>query len=177
MDRRVITFLRGINVGGKTLEMEKMKTLLVDLGLANVRVFNESGNLVFETTLAPSAVVRKIEDKILTATGLQVAVITRSVAEMQKILSNNPFTKAQDADSAHLYVSFMLEAPEKVALRALSKVHAGRDRFRNIDREIYLHCPDGYSKSRLTNDALERALNVVMTTRDWNALTHLGELL
>lgn len=45
---RVVALLRGINVGGHTVTMERLRTLASGLGYANVRSYIASGNLFFD---------------------------------------------------------------------------------------------------------------------------------
>jgi len=40
----------------------------------------------------------------------------------------------------------------------------------------YLHCPNGYGRTKLQNAFLERQLSVAATTRNWKTVTALAEL-
>lgn len=42
--------------------------------------------------------------------------------------------------------------------------------------EVHLHCPGGYGRSKLANTALEKALGLRATTRNWNTVNKLLEL-
>ena len=42
--------------------------------------------------------------------------------------------------------------------------------------EIYLYCPDGYGKSRLTGTLIEKRLGVPATVRNWKSVKKLYEL-
>ena len=50
------------------------------------------------------------------------------------------------------------------------------DEFRLVGREIYLHFPGGYGRSKLSNAYFEKQLGVVATTRNWKTVTALAEL-
>ena len=41
------------------------------------------------------------------------------------------------------------------------------------EKAVYLYCPDGYSKSKLTNSFFENKLKVTATTRNWKTTTEL----
>jgi uncharacterized protein (DUF1697 family) len=43
-------------------------------------------------------------------------------------------------------------------------------------REIYLHYPGGYGRSKLSNALLEKQLAVKATTRNWKTVTTLADL-
>jgi len=61
-------------------------------------------------------------------------------------------------------------------LKKLSDVKAGADQFRAYAREVYLYCPNGYGRTKLSNNALERVLSVKATTRNWNTVNKLYEI-
>jgi uncharacterized protein (DUF1697 family) len=79
-------------------------------------------------------------------------------------------------EQAKLHVTFLTRPPVKTALKNLEALPASPDRFRLIGREIYLYCPDGYGKTKLSNNAFEKRLSVAATTRNWRATTVLGEM-
>jgi hypothetical protein len=47
--RRYIALLRGINVGGHTVKMDRLAKLFEEIGLKNVETFIASGNVIFES--------------------------------------------------------------------------------------------------------------------------------
>jgi uncharacterized protein (DUF1697 family) len=49
--------------------------------------------------------------------------------------------------------------------------------FTLAGREVYLHCPDGYGRTKLSNAFLERKLGVAATTRNWKSVTALHDLM
>ncbi len=42
-------------------------------------------------------------------------------------------------------------------------------------REVYLYCPNGYGKTKLNNNFLEKKLKVFATTRNWKSVVKIGE--
>jgi uncharacterized protein (DUF1697 family) len=60
-----------------------------------------------------------------------------------------------------------------VPLKTLSK---NEDTFINVDKTIYLYCPNGYGKTRLNNNLFEKKLKIAATTRNWNTISKLVEL-
>src|ERR1700674_3864394 len=42
--------------------------------------------------------------------------------------------------------------------------------------EIYLHCPTGFARTKLTNNAVEKALAARATSRNWNTVTKLAAM-
>ena len=50
------------------------------------------------------------------------------------------------------------------------------DEFRISGRLVYLHCPNGYGRTKLTNAFFERKLGVVATTRNLRTVTTLAAM-
>jgi uncharacterized protein (DUF1697 family) len=92
---------------------------------------------------------------------------------MAKIVAGNPFLKQKGIDLTKLHVTFLAEAPSKPAPGKLDVLAGTRDQYRLVKQEIYLHCPVNYGKTRLSNTAIEKALSVGATTRNWNTVTTL----
>jgi uncharacterized protein (DUF1697 family) len=159
-----IALLRGVNVGGNVLKMDRLRELCAKLGMKNPRTYVQSGNIVFEAPGSPSR----------WAVTLPVSVIVRSATEMKAILAGNPFLKEKEIDTARLAVTFLQHAPAKPALAALAALKIGSERFHCAGREIYIHCPDGFADSKLYT--LDKVLSQRTTTRNWNTVTKLGEM-
>jgi uncharacterized protein (DUF1697 family) len=174
--RTYIAVLRGVNVGGNVLKMERLRELWSELGFKNVRTYVQSGNVVFEAESSRARFGPTIEPKLAGETRLPVSVIVRSATEMGKLIAINPFLNEADIDRAKLHVTFLASAPTKESLVKLNGINAAGDRFHASGKEIYLHCPDGYGNTKLSNNALEKALSVRATTRNWNTVTTLYQM-
>ena len=174
-----IALLRGVNVGGNTLSMARLRALCSELGGKDPRTYVQSGNLVFA---APGAAARwraALARTLAGETRLPVAIIVRTAAELAAVAAGNPFLEETGIDQARLYVTFLERAPtkaERAALEALA-AKAGADRLALAGTEVYLHCPDGYGRSKLANTAIEKARGLRATTRNWNTVTKLVALL
>jgi uncharacterized protein (DUF1697 family) len=171
-----VALLRGINVGQNTLKMERLRQLWSELGFKNVTTYVQSGNVVFEAEGSPSSLPSAIEPRLAGETRLPVAVLVRTPAELKSSISRNPFLKEKGIDQSRLHVTFLAGAPGKDALRKLTAVNAGPDRFHLSGKEVYLYCPNGYGRTKLSNNALERVLSVKATTRNWNTVNKLYEI-
>jgi uncharacterized protein (DUF1697 family) len=168
-----IALLRGVNVGNNMLKMERLRAILADLGFADVRTYLQSGNALFEAKGTPADLAAMIERTVSEATRLPVSVIIRTPAQLQSVIAANPFAKEAAAAPKTVHVTFLGGAVSKSGLAAIGRVPAGADRWRTAGSEIYLCCPDGYARTKLSNTALERALGVRATTRNWNTVTAL----
>ena len=173
-----IALLRGINVSGhKIIKMDELRKSFGALGLGDVQTYVQSGNVVFKAPKQSSErLSKKIREKIARDFGFSVSVIIRSSEEVRRAIENNPFLKQRAIDSSKLHVTFLSKAPEKAGLRVLEKLTAKPDQFRYSGTEVYLYCPDGYGRTKLSNNALERVLAVTATTRNWNTVNKLYEM-
>jgi len=176
MARVFVALLRGVNVGGNTLSMAALRGLCAEIGLRNVRTYVQSGNLVFEADGTPERWAETLERALVGKARLPVTVLVRTGAEMASVVTRNPFLREKSVDPARLYVTFLKDAPAKSTLAALKAIEAGPDRLSHTGREVYLHCPTGYGRTKLSNNALEKMLGIAATTRNWRTVTTLAEM-
>src|SRR5947209_3109353 len=97
---RYVAFLRAINVGGRTVTMERLRALFDSLKLRRVETFIASGNVIFDASGAPEALERRIERRLEQALGYEVGTFVRSVEELAAVAAHEPFA-ASDAAAAH----------------------------------------------------------------------------
>ena len=87
-----VALLRGINVGGANkIGIKELAAAFEDAGMASVRTFINSGNVIF-TTDAPdrAALTRLLERAIATRFGLQIGVILRDADQMAELVRAIP---------------------------------------------------------------------------------------
>lgn len=168
-----IALLRAVNVGGNMLKMERLREMLAELGFTDVRTYLQSGNVLFAAKGAPARVSAAIEKRLSEATRLPVSAIVRTPDELQRIVAANPFAKEASVAPKTVHVTFLAGDAPKGAAAAIGKLKAGTDRWHVAGREVYLCCPDGYGRTKLNNTALERALDLRATTRNWSTVTAL----
>ena len=171
-----IALLRGINVGGNTLRMERLRVLFAELGLADARTYAQSGNVLFAAARPPVELAALIEARLARETRLPVSVLVRTPAQLERILAANPFLKEPGIDARKLHVTFLSGRPSKPGLTALGGVKSGADRWQAAGMEVYLHCPDCYGRSKLNNTAIERLLAIRATTRNWTTARALYDM-
>jgi uncharacterized protein (DUF1697 family) len=172
-----IAMLRGINVGrGKVVKMEQLRTSFAALGFGEVRTYVQSGNVVFESERKPAELTRTIEAKIQCDFGFTVPVLIKTSTELVQIVRDNPLLRVKGIDVSKLHVTFLSNAPPKTAASVLEDLATTRERFRILNREIYLYCPDGYGNSKLTNTTIEKKFSLVATTRNWRTVNALLEM-
>lgn len=169
-----IALLRGINVGGNVLKMDRLRRVCAEAGARNVQTYVQSGNVVFEARGSASGWVGLLERRLAGESRLPVSVMVRTAAEMARVAAENPFLNQKGIDRARLAVTFLQKAPERAALAALRARDLGRERFHWAGREFYLHCPDGFANAKLY--VMDKVLGQKTTTRNWNTVTKLWEM-
>ena len=175
-----ITILRGINVSGaRKLPMKELKDLLETLTCTNVRTYIQSGNVVFESAkLDVGTFGKKVEGAIKQGYGYDVPVLVRSLDEMKRVASTNPYLRKKGIELDKLHVTFLAAEPAKATASAIAGTTFGNDSFELLGREAFVHCPDGYGNTKLNNNWFENKLKVSATTRNWrtvNELVRMGE--
>jgi uncharacterized protein (DUF1697 family) len=168
-----IALLRGVNVGGNVLKMDELRAMLGELGFADVATYLQSGNALFRVKGAPGELAAMIERKVSAATRLPVAAIVRTPAQLQRALAANPFLEEAGVEKKALHVTFLAGTAPRAGLAALGRIESGDDRWHASGAEVYLCCPNGYGRTKLNNSAIEKALGVRATTRNWNTVAAL----
>ncbi|GMR20710.1 MAG: DUF1697 domain-containing protein [Gammaproteobacteria bacterium] len=170
--------LRGINISGqKKILMKDLKALYESMGFSNVVTYIQSGNVIFKTDASNvRQLVENIESNIMTEFGFDVPVIIRRPISIQGILRNNPFLESKKVDISKLHVTFLSDTVGPAVSNDLGKINSGKDEFVIKGKEIYLHCPGGYGKTKLNNNVIEKRLGVSATTRNWKTLNKLSEM-
>lgn len=164
-----ILFLRGINVGGnKKVPMADLKKLLVSLGFQNVKTYLASGNASFEAKTKPSAT--EIERQIEKTFGFPVDTIIRTLADLQKIRTSDPFAGIDVTKQTRLYVTFLTDKPAS----SLPIPYTSPDKsFRILSAtksEICSVLDLAIATTPEAMNILEKTYGKKITTRNWNTI-------
>jgi uncharacterized protein (DUF1697 family) len=170
-----VSMLRGINVGGrKRIEMVDLKELYESLDLQKVKTYIQSGNVVFQFKGSTSLELTKIiESEIKEVFGIDLIVFIRAKNEFEKIIQNNPL---KNEDINKLYITFLSEYPSEIPFIEIEKIKDNSEKFSINTKEIYLFCPNGYGRTKLSNNFFEKKLKVFATTRNWKTVNKLFDL-
>lgn len=175
---RYIALLRGINVGGqKKIKMLDLRAMCGQMGLQEVQTYIQSGNIIFESSEEHTAVLEKdLKKQIQTTFGFDVPVMVLTQTYLQEVAENNPFLqKNPELDTKLLHVTFLSEKPDEDLVKALTEKDYGTDEFEVIGSRVYLYFPNGYGRTKLTNNIFEKKLQVAATTRNWRTIGKLQE--
>jgi uncharacterized protein (DUF1697 family) len=173
-----LALLRGINVSGhKMIKMDALKKALESIGFTNVVTYIQSGN-VFVTTEeeSPAKVGFLIKQEIFKSFGHDVPVLVIGKEDLQACLDRNLFLNDDNVDLKKLYVSFISsELPENM-ITQLNLNFIKPDEIQLDGKRIYLKYDISPAKTKLDNKWIEKSMNVVSTTRNWNTVNKLLEM-
>jgi len=153
--------------------MADLRGLFDELGFGDVSTHLQSGNVLFEGKGSARQLETKLERAIGERLAPGVSVLLRTKAQLARVVTGNPFASRE---ISKLHVTFLEKPPPRGRATALDPAVGTPDEFRLVGREIYLHYPGGYGRSKLSNAYFEKQLGVVATTRNWKTVTALAEL-
>ena len=170
-----LALLRGINVSGhKIINMGALKKALEGIGYTNVVTYIQSGNVFVDTDEESlSKVGFLIKQEIFKEFGHDVPVIVIGKEDLQACLDRNLFLNEDEIDLKKLYVSFISsELPENM-ITQLNLNFIKPDEIQLDGKRIYLKYDISPAKTKLDNKWIEKSMNVVSTTRNWNTVNTL----
>ena len=99
-----------------------------------------------------------------------------TLEDWRAIIAASPFVDDDDKDWKRLLVTLLAETPEAQRIQDLGEIDSGADEYYIRDKAIYVYCPDGYGRSKFSNNFWERKQKVRATTRNWNSINKLLDL-
>jgi uncharacterized protein (DUF1697 family) len=156
---RRFAFLRGMNVGGHRLAMERLRELFREIGFGGVETFIASGNVIFDAgeEEEDAPLEERVEAHLASALGYRVDTFVRSPAELARVAGFRPFDVADD-DPHTLHVAFLKGGDHAPLAAALGALRTPTDDFRVHGREAYWLCRTRMSDSPVGN-AVTKALS------------------
>jgi uncharacterized protein (DUF1697 family) len=166
---RYVAFLRGINVGGVTVKMDKLKKALEAIGFANVKTLLASGNVLFTAPSAnESTLVKKIEKQLEAAFGREIGVLIRKIEELQRLAAADPFAGIKVTPQTRLFVTFLSEKNMSRMKIPFETPDKNCRIIRANDREV-CSVLTLYRTVDLMS-MLEKEFGRKVTTRNWNTI-------
>jgi uncharacterized protein (DUF1697 family) len=182
-----VALLRGINLGGRNrVAMADLRSVVSELGHADVSTYIQSGNVLFTAPLDAdtSALAEAMTAAIATKLGVTAPVVVLSRGELAKVIADNPYPSEPNPKCLHAV--FRAAPAEPDLLRRIAEAvslavsKGSRDSVQSVGRTLYLHTPDGYGSSELAQ-ALLRIVSspragLTGTARNWATVTKLLSL-
>ena len=174
---RYALLLRGINVGTKnSLPMADLRALLEQLGCTEVSTYIQSGNVVLSTALKQPELTEAIGKALERRMGRPIATTLRTRAQFERIVAANPFADVATTPK-YLCVTFLSEKLAADSSAALAAADFGDELWHASGHEIYTWHPRGQGRSPLADALAKLPQAKAMTTRNWNTVLKLLEML
>lgn len=170
-----ISLLRGINVSGqKLIKMDMLRMSYERLGFKNVSTYLQSGNVVFNASERDLCEIeRELSLQIEKDFGFNVQTIVLTIENLKQIIDNNPFLNDVNKDQSFFYITFFSSKPDFSNSKAIEDKKQSLEEIIMSDDVAYLYCPNGYGRTKLTNNFLETKLKIRATTRNWKTTNEL----
>ena len=164
---RYAAFLRGVFPGN--LAMSELRSCLESAGLRKVRTLLASGNVVFES---PAGSTRALERRVEKAMQAHLAKVfmtfVRSEAELEELVSSDPYRAFRLRADGKRLVTFMREPPAADLRLPIEQDGARLLHVEGVHAfSTYLPNPRGPVFMQL----IERTLGKDATTRSWDTVT------
>jgi uncharacterized protein (DUF1697 family) len=161
--------------GHNSIKMSALTELYKNIGIYDAETYIQSGNVVFNimNEMAISEISAKIEKIIRATFDYTVPVMIRTVGEMKRIISVNPYLTEENFDQSKMAVIFLYENPSEEQLQKANNIYYPPDKFQITGREIFIYCPNGFGKTKLYTNFFEKKMNVIGTARNWKTITTL----
>jgi uncharacterized protein (DUF1697 family) len=158
--------------------MADLMALYESLGFTDVLTYIQSGNVIFSCTVADIGEIKaKIEQAITQQYAFDVPVDVRTIDEFKHILSNMPFENIDlEKEGTQVLLTFLGETPTADKIADIQQYVKAPEKLVIDGQVVYLHCPNGYGKSKLSNVFIEKKLGVCATTRNLKSVNKLCEL-
>lgn len=173
-----IALLRSVNVLGKNMiRMPELVLAFEKAGFKEVRTYIQSGNVIFGSAEEScQTLAERIRELVKKQFGLTLQVLVLTPQELSEVVSNNPFTLRAGIDLTRLHVTFLDRDPEPAKTEKLLTYKYPPDELIISGKAVYMHCPDGYGRTKFHNTFIEKKLDVHATSRNWNTCLKLVEL-
>lgn len=178
MPTRLLTLLRGINVGGNNIiKMADLKACFEAMGFTNVVTYIQSGNVLFDaedadTNLHTSVLEQRLSEQFAYAS--RIVLITQE--KLLRIIQHAPDGFGVYPETYRYDVIFL--RPPVSAAEALSKIKTkeGVDFVTAGEGVLYFSRLSSKSLQSHMTKLIGTAIYKEMTIRNWNTTTRLAEL-
>ncbi|KAL4159716.1 hypothetical protein PRNP1_000289 [Phytophthora ramorum] len=167
--RKIVAFLRGVNVGGRVHSMKSIADALSKAGFGSVETFLASGNVIFdppagENKSSVSAIEHQVEDALEGLFGCHIPVLARSMDDVARL--GDQVVKVATAVNVVL-VKEELTQEQRGIVESLS---TAADELQLLDKAFVWYSTTKMSESPLFKVAFDKKLGVPVTVRTVNTL-------
>jgi len=170
----VVAFLRGINVGGRTVKKEKLHAAFRSLGYRGVETYKQSGNVIYETKSGDLAKdVAAIEVLLRRILGYDVAVFIRTIDYLKNLVGWS--SKFRLGEGTDLIVTLLPgSTPRSMPSLPFIIPRSTAEIVSAHGSEVFSFTHGG-GEGGLPNQFLESKLKVMTTSRNMNVVRGIVE--
>ena len=168
---RHAAFLRGVNLGKRTVKSAELKAAFEAMGFTGVKTLLASGNVLFDASSA-RGLKQKIETGLEAAFGFPIPIVLRSLDDLKAMVAADPFGGVVASDAANLHVMlFDQPIPAGFTQPAVQgdfyvPTMTGRELFFIVYKK-----PDGTYLGGSSLDTEKRLpKGTLVTMRNWNTI-------
>ena len=107
--------------------------------------------------------------------GYDIPIVIRRADGLTATVAAMPFDPESDLPK-HFSVGFFDTLPDSSRVAGLDPDRSPPDSFAVHGSEVYLHCPNGGARTRLSHAWFESQLKVRCTIRNWNTVQRLLQM-
>ena len=167
---RYAAFLRGVNLGKRTVKSAELKAAFEAMGFADVKTLLASGNVLFEAKTG-KGLKDKIEAGLKAQFSFDVPIVLRTMDELKAMAKANPFGREAGED-AQLHVLLLDQNLPKGFKQA--GIAGDYDVARAAGGEIYyiVYRKDDGTYLGRSQLAVDKSVpkGIVATMRNWNTI-------
>jgi len=157
--------------GHAVVKMDALRNAFAAADCRNVRTYIQSGNVVFDSSAAEPAVVRKLHEPLRALLGEEPCLFLRTVEEMADLVNRDPFQDFRGEAKVKFYVAFLPQAPRAKPRFPLLVPKEGLEVFAMSGRDVFVVSrPDPKCSYGFPNRSIEKEFGVPATTRNWNTV-------
>lgn len=113
-NQQYCAFLRGINIGGKSMKMEEVKKVFQNCGMQDVTPVLATGNIIYKTEISPQEQKDVLEKSLSEYFQYEAFLFVRSEEEVRELALGNPFAKDENF---HVYAFVTSQGEERNLLQ------------------------------------------------------------
>jgi uncharacterized protein (DUF1697 family) len=157
---RYVAFLRGMNLGGRRIANDDLRSHFEALGCDDVATFRASGNVIFTADgEAPAKLTARLEAGLADALAYEVPVFLRSAKELLATVAHEPFdAKLLAASTGKLQIALLTKKPTAKTRECALALSTEADHLAMEGRELYWLPQGRMSDSELDLKALASLL-------------------
>ncbi len=158
------------------IKMEALREMFASQGFTSVKSYINSGNIIFETDENDDNLLSKNIKKAIEETfGFDIQVMTRTIAEIENLVKNNPFA-GQFENDKDLHVFFLDEDLSDEKRDLLLSQGNENEMFAFQPRTIFCLLRISILDSIVGKGFIDKKLKVAATARNWRTVNKILEI-